>query len=65
MGRNKKLRKRLARLEAVLAEHHEKIATELRRPRPNVERIRYWEREIVGRTKEIDRLRAKLPGGRG
>lgn len=60
MGKNKRFRKRLASLEEHLIEHYAKREAERRRPSPDMGLIAYWDKEILGRLKEINRLRHKL-----
>jgi hypothetical protein len=60
VGKNKRYRKRLASLEEHLVEHYLKREAERRRPLPDEGLIAYWDREIEGRLKEINRLRRRL-----
>ena len=64
MGRNKDTRKRVRSYERRLAEHHEKVAAELRKPNPDYGLIRHWEGEMRGFEKTLARLKKRLPGGR-
>ena len=62
MGENKKLRKQILSLLAVISEHEQKIAIELQKPNPDTGLVWYWQKEIAGRQKEISRKLEKLGG---
>ena len=49
MGENKKLRKQILSLLAVISEHEQKIAIELQKPNPDTGLVWYWQKEIAGR----------------
>lgn len=56
MGRNKQLRKRIAGQLKTIAEHQRKIEEELRKPAPDSDYIRKWEREIDIARKTVRKL---------
>ncbi|MCL6642310.1 MAG: hypothetical protein K6T71_03165 [Candidatus Bipolaricaulota bacterium] len=60
MGRRKDLRKKIKGLEEVIRRHQEKIAEEKAKPSPNWRYIAYWEKEILSRERDIERLRKRL-----
>lgn len=60
MGKNKRLRKRLASLEAQLYAHYTKLGIEAAKEMPAQGTMNYWRKEIKGRLKEINRIRTKL-----
>ena len=60
MGRNKKIRNRIAGLERAIALHQEKIDFEQSKPHPVTKRIDDWRREIDGWKKQVDRLKKRL-----
>ena len=62
MGRNRKLRKRVAGLEEQIALHHAKIERERAKAALDQRLLRKWEKDIVVWEKQIARLKAKLPG---
>ncbi|PZA06994.1 MULTISPECIES: hypothetical protein [unclassified Meiothermus] len=59
-GENKKLRKQIESLEAVIAEHEAKIAREQAKPQPDVTLIRKWQKDIERARLNI-RKREKRP----
>lgn len=65
MGRNRKLRKRIAGLEEQIALHRAKIERERARATPNQRLLRKWEKDIAVWERQIARLKAKLPGRKG
>lgn len=60
MGRNKKLRLRIASHERVLASHAEKIREETMKEDPDEGAIGSWKREIEAASKTIARLTRRL-----
>ena len=60
MGRNKRLRKQIAGLQAVIAEHHQKIARELMKTTPDRRLIVKWRKDIAVFEREIAKLLRKL-----
>lgn len=60
MGRNKQLRNRIAGLLRNISRHQAKIELELRKPAPNAEWIRGWEREIDTARNSMRKLEQKL-----
>jgi hypothetical protein len=60
MGKNKQLQRRIAGLLRNISRHQAKIESELRKPSPNAEWIRGWEREIDTTRKNVRRLEDKL-----
>ncbi|CAN5741519.1 hypothetical protein BH24DEI2_BH24DEI2_07430 [soil metagenome] len=60
MGKNKGYRKRLASLESRLIEHYLKREAENAQVQPDSGLVTYWDKEIAGRLKEVNRLRSKL-----
>ena len=60
MGRNRKLRKRRAGQERVIADHENKIREERAKPVPNESYISGWQREIEVARKTIERLTRRL-----
>ncbi len=60
MGRNKKIKARIAGLEQAIAVHQKKIETEQAEPIANTKRINHWHSEIEGWTKQIERLTRRL-----
>lgn len=64
MGENEVTRKQIRGLEQQIAAHHEKIAEELKRESPNYGVIGHWEKEIRAWSARVQRLQARLPGGR-
>ncbi|MBI1742690.1 hypothetical protein HYR54_06440 [Candidatus Acetothermia bacterium] len=62
MGRNKKLRKRVAGLEEQITLHRAKIAHERMESAPDRQLLRKWAKDITVWEKQIARLKAKLPG---
>jgi hypothetical protein len=60
MGRNKRLRKRIAGQLRVVSAHREKIESELRKPAPDRGYIRKWEREIDIAEKNVRKLQEQL-----
>jgi hypothetical protein len=64
VGRNKKLRARLAGLEQRVREHQEKIQIELAKAPPNQTLIAHWRKEIEGWQKQREQLAHRLPSRR-
>ena len=64
MARAKKLRRKIARWEELIAEHRAKIEEELRKPAPRRGLIEKWEKEISNWERLIERARRRLPGKR-
>jgi hypothetical protein len=62
LGRAKKLRKKSARWEELIAEHRRKIAQELVKLRLHRGRISKWEKEIENWQRQIEQARKRLPG---
>jgi len=60
MGKNKHLRERIAGLLRNVSRHQAKIESELRKPAPNAEWIRGWEREIDTARHNVRKLEQKL-----
>lgn len=60
MGWRKKLRKRIAALERIIARHQEKLAEEKAKALPNQRLIAYWEKEIHARQEALERLKKRL-----
>ncbi|MGH9446496.1 MAG: hypothetical protein ACRD3O_12325 [Terriglobia bacterium] len=46
MGKNKKVRKKIAGRDRQIASHEEKIAAEEAKPHPDMGAIRHWQTEI-------------------
>ena len=63
MGRNKDLRKKVAGLRDIIAEHEAKIRVELSKDNPDGSLIEYWEREIETWEATIARLTRRLERG--
>lgn len=61
VGDNKRRRKQIEGLMAVVAEHEAKIAEELKKPQPNYERINTWKRHLNKAKRNIEKLEKKLP----
>jgi uncharacterized small protein (DUF1192 family) len=62
VGRNRKLRKRIAGLEEQIALHRAKIERKRAQPVPNQRLLHKWEKDIAVWESQIARLKAKLPG---
>ena len=62
MGWRKKLRKRIAALERVIAEHQQKLAEERAKAHPDRRLIAYWEKELRVRQEALKRLKRRLAG---
>ncbi len=62
LGWRKKLRKRIAALERVIAEHQQKLAEERAKTHPDQRLIAYWEKEIRARKGALERLKRRLNG---
>ena len=60
MGRNKDLRKKIAGLRDIIAEHETKIRVELSKDNPDESLIGYWEREIATWKATVARLTRRL-----
>jgi len=60
MGKNKQLKKRIAGLLRTISLHEDKLTNELRKPSPNVGRIRKWEKEIDIARKTVRKLEHRL-----
>ena len=63
MGRNKKIRNRIAGLERAIAVHEEKIEIEQSRPKADAKRIDHWYSETEGWKGQIERLTRRLRRG--
>jgi len=63
MGRNKKLRVRIASLGQRITDHLIKIAIERQRAAPNVSLIRHWAVEIKAWEQTVGRLTRRLKKG--
>lgn len=59
---NKQRRRKLAGYQAVLAQHHEKIAAELKNLEPDYGLIEHWKAEVKGLEKTVARI-LRRPGG--
>jgi hypothetical protein len=64
MGRNKKLRVRLASLRQRITDHQIKIALERQRKAPNLSLIRHWEVEIRAWEHTVENLKRRLKKGK-
>lgn len=64
MGTNKDLRKKISGWQKQIAKHQDKIAGELEKPTPNLERANKWGKDIRIFENEIAKAQRKLPGGR-
>ena len=60
MGKNKRLRKRIAGHWRTVAEHRAKIARELAKPNPNALTIRKWEKDIDIALHTVRKLEERL-----
>jgi predicted nucleic acid-binding Zn-ribbon protein len=60
MGRNKKLRKKIAALKEVAEDHEEKTRREEMKAVPDEGAIRTWQREITAARNKIDSLTRRL-----
>lgn len=60
MGRNKKLRARIAGLREVMAFHQRKIEREQKRPVPDHTLIRHWKIEIAAWERTAKNLERRL-----
>ncbi len=60
MGRRKELRKKIASLEARIAEHQRKIEQENARPKPNQRLIEKWRKEIATWEAQVKRAQRRL-----
>ena len=60
MGRNKKLRLRIAGQEGVIASHEQKIREEGRKDNPDEGAIESWKREIEAARKTVARMTRRL-----
>jgi hypothetical protein len=61
MGQNKRYRKRVAGLQAVINLHEQKIAFEIQKANSDAGLIQHWSKEIRGWQEEIARLQRRLP----
>lgn len=64
MGEDKKIRKQIGGLRAILETHHRKIERELEKPNPDFQLISKWRKDITGFDAEIAKRDRKLPGRR-
>ncbi|HWG97691.1 MAG TPA: hypothetical protein VN647_11450 [Nitrospira sp.] len=64
MGRNKKLRVRIASLGQRITDHQIKIALERQRTTPNVSLIRHWTVEIKAWKQTVAQLTRRLKKGK-
>jgi uncharacterized coiled-coil DUF342 family protein len=64
VGRNRRLRKKIAGWEEQIVKHRRKIEEEQRKPQPDRGAIRHWEAEIKNWERQQERTRRRLPEGR-
>jgi hypothetical protein len=64
MGRNKKLRIRIASLQQRITDHRIKVALERQRPTPNASLIRHWSVEIKAWEHTVEQLTRRLKKGK-
>ena len=64
MGRNKELRKQIRGHLRVIRKHIDKIDLEYAEPYPDRRNIAKWKEDIERHQREIEKLEAKLPGGK-
>ncbi len=60
MGINKHTRELIAGQQRTMARHEQKIQDERRKPTPNFDSIRQWEREIDNARKRVRKLMERL-----
>lgn len=60
----KRILKSIRSFEKLIIEHNEKIVKETSKSIPDQGLIRYWERELMTYTEEIEKARRKLKRGR-
>ncbi|CAN5672834.1 hypothetical protein BH24DEI1_BH24DEI1_01940 [soil metagenome] len=64
MGKNKSLRKKIQGELEVIDRHFKLIAEELEKTYPDQRAIAKWEKDVRNHFNTLDKLRAKLPGGK-
>ncbi len=60
----KRILKSIRSFEKLIIEHNEKIVKETSKSVPDKDLIRYWERELMIYTEEIEKARRRLKRGR-